>query len=225
MSTKHVRSLLVYAFCFILISPAANAATAEEEWWLSEKFFNEGDVRESAVHLRLAAEQNHLAAQNRLGEHMWGSDDYEEAFGWFLTAAFQGDAAAQFNLGQQYANGTGTEPSPEKALYWAKKSAEQNYFPAVEMLSVLYAGKLDKDTQKTDPVKNGYGIAPNQEQADFWKAKLPELQKNEARRLKRLKAEQEKKAIEEKEKRAAEEAKWLAEQKEKQAAEEPKATK
>lgn len=192
--TKHIQSLLVGILYCSLLSPIA-FATPEEDMASADKAFNEEDIKEAARFLRLAAEQNYFPAQVRLGEFMNASDDHEEAFGWFLTAAFQGDAAGQYNLGQMYAFGFGTQQNFEKALYWTKKAAEQNFLPAVQLLAMSYKVIPNADN-KNPKVKNSLGVIPNQEQADFWAAKLPELEKAEAKRLKKLEAAAAKKATE-----------------------------
>lgn len=187
MSTKHI----LYTLCLGLAVSMANYAvseevhlTPEEEMALAEKLFSEEDIKGAAFRLRAAAEHNYLPAQVRMGEFMHGSDDDEEAFGWFLTAAYQGDAVGQYNLAQMYANGIGIEQNSEKGLYWLKKAAEQNNFLAVQVFASLYKGKLDKDTGNIVEVKNGFGIKPDKEQADIWGAKLPELEKIDARKRK-----------------------------------------
>lgn len=194
MRTKHILSLLVGILYFGLLSPIA-FATPEEDMASAEKSFNEEDIKEAARFLRLAAEQNYFPAQIRLGEFMNASDDHDEAFGWFLTAAFQGDAAGQYNLGQMYALGYGTQQNFEKALYWTKKAAEQNFLPAVQLLAMSYKVIPETDNKKSK-VKNFLGVIPNQVQADFWAAKLPELEKAEIRRIKKFEAAAAKKAAE-----------------------------
>lgn len=188
-----------------LSSPVA-FATPEEDFASAEKSFNREDVKEATRFLRLSADQNYFPAQLRIGELMNGAEDHEEAFGWFLTAAFQGDAAGQYNVGQMYGLGTGVQRSPEKALYWTKKSAEQDYLPSVQLLVAAYSIATDDYGNKLD-VKNMLGLAPNKEQADFWSAKLPKLLEAQAKAerkvaamLAKKRAEELKKAKEAKEK-------------------------
>ncbi len=49
----------------------------------------------------------------------------EENFARCRQAAEQGDAIAQYFLGQMYRKGEGIEKNPEQALNWYRKSAEQ----------------------------------------------------------------------------------------------------
>ncbi|MEO8343452.1 MAG: hypothetical protein ABI536_06495 [Gallionella sp.] len=120
------------------------------------------DLSEAIKFLRLAAEQNHIPAQVELGEIMHSTQENEAAVGWFLTAAYQGDAAGAYDLGQMYVVGEGVEKNSGKALYWIKHSAEKNYLPAVEILASAYRlGDL--------------GLAIDLDQAKIWEAKLPPL--------------------------------------------------
>ena len=50
---------------------------------------------------------------------------YEKAAEWYLKAAKQGLAGAQYNLVRMYKNGLGVEQSAEKALEWLQKAANQ----------------------------------------------------------------------------------------------------
>jgi uncharacterized protein len=198
MGTKHMRSLFIVILLTGLLSPSV-FATPEEDYANAEKSFNEEDIKEATRFLRLSADQNYFPAQVRLGEFMYGSDDFEEAFGWYLTAAFQGDAAGQYHLGQMYGQGFGVDKSPDKAFFWIKKSAEQSYLAAVQLLADLY--KPEEEITR----KNILGLKPNKEQEDFWGAKLPDLEKIAAKITKKARAEDAKK-------RAAYDAKIKAEQ-------------
>lgn len=204
MRSKQLHSIWVGVLFLGLLSSAA-FATPEEDMANAEKSFNEEDIKESARFLRLAAAQNYFPAQVRIGELMDRSEEPEEAFGWFFTAAFQGDAAGQYQVALMYGIGSGVQKSPEKALYWAKKSAEQDYLASVQLLSSAYSGATDKNGNKV-ATKNIFDAQPNKEQADFWSAKLPKLEeaakKNERQALARAKkrAEEAEKANKEKSK-------------------------
>ena len=117
--------LLLGVLSFGLLPAVALAALAagEEDYASAVKKYEGEDFKEAARLYRLSADQNYLPAQVRIGELAQAAEDYEEAFGWYLVAAFQGDAAGQFNVAQMYALGLGTLASPEKAFFWTKKSA------------------------------------------------------------------------------------------------------
>jgi TPR repeat protein len=186
MHTKFTQLLLAGALFFSLLPPIA-LATPEEDLASAEKSLMEEDIKEATRFLKLAADQNYLPAQVRLGEFMYGATEYDEAFGWFLTAAYQGDAAGQFNLGQMYVGGFGVDKNQAKALFWYKKAAEQSFLPAVRLLAAAYDTlKNNSDSKKTSV--DSLIVEPNQEQADFWSAKIPELEIIEAKRTKQVKA-------------------------------------
>lgn len=203
MLTKRKHLFWIGLLSFIIASPIA-FATPDEDFASAEKSFNEQDLKEATRLLRAAADQNYFPAQVRMGQFMYGSDDYEEAFGWFLTAAFQGDASGQYELGQMYGLGYGTDKNPDKAFFWTKKSAEQSYLPAVQLLADLYKPEAERKI-----LKNMLGIAPNTEQAAFWGAKLPELEDAAAKKAKRIQALQNKRNLEAAEKAKKEQSKLL----------------
>ncbi len=56
-----------------------------------------------------------------------------------LTAAADGDAQAQFNLGLRYTTGRGVPRNDREAVGWYRKAAEQGYAQAQYSLGVMYA--------------------------------------------------------------------------------------
>lgn len=66
---------------------------------------------------------------------------------WFLKAARQGDADAQFNLGRIYGKATGSVYGKQRAAprddvaaaHWYQSAAEQDYGPAQRNLADMYA--------------------------------------------------------------------------------------
>lgn len=163
MDIKLSQSFWIYGLMLMLLSlsPVAFADVAGDIAKAEEAVTRE-DATEAAKYYRQAAEQNYIPAQVSLGELLHASQDYEEASGWFIMAAFQGDAAGAFNLGQMYAVGEGVEKSSEKALYWIKFAANKNHLPAVEILVMAY--------------KNGeLGLPIDLDQAKIWESRLPAL--------------------------------------------------
>lgn len=179
------QSFVIGILLFIGFSPVVLADVAEKdvmgEFALAEQAMDEQDLHEAAIHYRKAAEQNYLPAQTALGELLRTSQDYEEAFGWFLMSAYQGDAAGAFGLAQMYANGEGVEKSLEKAPYWITHAAEKNYLPAAEALAAAYR-------------MGDFGLTKDLDQAKKWESRLPALraasQKIYAEKLAALKAAQ-----------------------------------
>ena len=68
--------------------------------------------------------------------------------------AEQGDAGAQFSLGNMYANGTGVAQDYKEAMKWWRKAAEQGIAIAQSNLGVMY--------------DNGQGVAQDYKSAHMW---------------------------------------------------------
>ena len=62
--------------------------------------------------------------------------------------AEQGDADAQFNLGQMYDDGQGVPQDAPRAALWYLRAAEQGHARAQHSLSVLY--RLGRGVPKDD---------------------------------------------------------------------------
>jgi hypothetical protein len=65
------------------------------------------------------------------------SKDSAEAFKWYLKAAEQGNAAAQYALGLLYEQGKGTAKDKQIAATWYRKAAEQGNENAKKALTRL----------------------------------------------------------------------------------------
>ena len=156
---------------FITFSPIALADDVPLEFAIAEQALDEQDLNEAAIHFKKAAEQlNYLPAQTALGDLMRIAQDYEAAFGWYLMAAYQGDAAAEYGLGRAYASGEGVEENSAKAVYWITHAAEKNYVAAAEALAVAYR-------------QGGLGLTKDIDQAKKWEARLPALRAAEQKEL------------------------------------------
>ncbi len=101
--------------------------------------------------LRMDAEAGDPDAQNGLGTMFYLGEavsrdatgkimesDPVAAAGWFLRAAEQGHADAQFNLGLLLLNGEGVTQSTATAVEWFIRSAEQGNVDAQNNLGVIY---------------------------------------------------------------------------------------
>ena len=62
------------------------------------------------------------------------TDDYIK----YKKAADQGDAEAQYNLGDAYRLGAGVPEDYEQAVYWYRKAADQGDAEAQFILGVMY---------------------------------------------------------------------------------------
>ncbi len=109
---------------------AAKNGHAEAQFNLGERFFNgtgvTKDYAEAVKWLRLAAEHDHSEAKEFL------------PIAELHLKSQNGDANAQCNLGRHYENGYGVIKDLNKALYWYRKSAEQNYAEAYYHLGRFY---------------------------------------------------------------------------------------
>ncbi|MGH8498108.1 MAG: tetratricopeptide repeat protein [Methylococcales bacterium] len=85
----------------------------------------------------------------------------EENYASCKKAAEQGDATAQYFLGQMYRKGDGIEKNPEEALNWYRKAAEQENRLAQYNLGWMY--------------DIGEGIERNLDEAISWYAKAARL--------------------------------------------------
>lgn len=171
----------IWAFCMLSSVALADTLQGERAFQLSsqlssatlvdfkqdmeraEDAFNREDVVKAVALLRRAAEQNYIPAQVRLGEILDYAEHDEEAVGWYMMAANQGDAAGEYNLGSMYAVGEGIEIDFKKAVYWTARSAKKDYLAAVKSLAQSYR-------------MGGMGLSIDIEQAQFWEGKVNALE-------------------------------------------------
>lgn len=162
MNTRLRKSLLLGVLMLGILFPVAVRADALEDMARGIKAMDREDIPEAEKFYRRSAEQNYAPAQVAMGELMHSTLENEEAVGWFLMAAYQGDAVGAYHLGQMYVVGEGVEQNLGKALYWIKHSAEKNYLQAVEVMANAYT-------------QGDLGLPIDLDQAKIWQAKLPAL--------------------------------------------------
>jgi len=96
---------------------------------------------DAVANYRVAADQEHAPAQQRLGYLYYKGDEVREdaaqAVYWLRKAAAQGYAPAQNSLGVAYNAGKGVEYDDDKAIYWFRKAAAQGNEDAQENLDTL----------------------------------------------------------------------------------------
>ena len=80
--------------------------------------------------------------------------DYRTAFAGYKKLAEQGNAGAQFNLGQMYRSGEGVPKDEQQAVVWYRKAAEQGNAGAQLKLGAIYV--------------LGRGVPENLQSAYFW---------------------------------------------------------
>lgn len=145
-----------------LFSSVALADSAEE-FARANKLLSVENMMDGLVVMRKLAVQNYAPAQAVLGEFLDFSEEDEEAVGWYMMAANQGDAAGEFGLGSMYQKGEGIKKDPEKALYWIKRAFEKDNINAVRLMASAY---------KTGPEKSGLPVAVDLAQAKLLAEKV-----------------------------------------------------
>ncbi|ORZ24783.1 hypothetical protein BCR41DRAFT_348507, partial [Lobosporangium transversale] len=115
------------------------------------------------------SEANDAIIQNSQGEmYYYGKgvpQDYLKAFDWYLKAANQGYASAQYNLGYMYLKGKGVPHDYSTAFSWFLKAANQGDVDAQNALGDIYSeGKGVPRDYST--AFNWYLKAANQGDAD-----------------------------------------------------------
>ena len=91
------------------------------------------------------------------GEEYYDAGNYREAVKYFRAAADRNHAAAQYRLGECYANDWGVAESDEEAVKWYRKAAEQNNADAQYSLGWHY--------------EHGAGVRQSDEEAVKWYTK------------------------------------------------------
>ena len=84
----------------------------------------------------------------------YGRGDYATAVRGFLVHAEQGNASAQFNLGDIYREGRGVLKDHAEAARWFRLAAEQGHAEAQNKLGVIY--------------QDGNGVLKNMTKAAHW---------------------------------------------------------
>ena len=82
------------------------------------------------------------------------SQDASEAVRWYRLAADQGNAFAQFRLGDRYVNGQGVGQDDAEAVRWYRLAADQGHALAQGNLGFMYA--------------NGRGVPQDDVEAHMW---------------------------------------------------------
>lgn len=90
----------------------------------------------STLLLLIAATPVHANYEQGIEQYMKGN--YKKALKAFTQSAKQGDARAQFHIGNMYENGFGVKKSKSKSIQWYKKAAKKGNPHAQYNLGVLY---------------------------------------------------------------------------------------
>ncbi len=156
--------LLIFSFCLIFFINTGFSSNKTKE--IADDYYN------SAIKLP-------------------GSAGLEEVFDLYARSAELGNAIAQYNLAMMYSNGESVYVDYQQAVYWFKKSAQQEFAPAQYRLGEMYyfeKGGLPRDLGKAvelfkkaaeqhdpDALMNlamlfgtGEGVPHDTEKALFW---------------------------------------------------------
>jgi TPR repeat protein len=106
--------------------------------------YRQGSLKAALKELKPAAETGNAEAQYYLGRVFYYGgkgfpSDYGRAAAWFLKAAEQGHAAAQYKIGGSYFSGRGVLKDPVAAVAWWRRAADQGHAEAQNNLGALYA--------------------------------------------------------------------------------------
>jgi TPR repeat protein len=137
MSIKYSQSFVIGILALVTWSASA-FADIKDDLAQAQQALDREDLPEAVKFYKKAAEQNSLQAQFMLGELQHSQQEFGESCGWYMTAAYQGDAASAYGLGQLYINGEGVDKSFEKGVYWIKLAAGKNYQIAQVALATAY---------------------------------------------------------------------------------------
>lgn len=81
------------------------------------------------------------------GKKAFEEKDFANAFGCFMRSAENGNAEAQFRIGNMLYYGIGTRQDLKKALMWFRKGAENGNADAQNELGLMYA--TGRNTQRS----------------------------------------------------------------------------
>lgn len=122
------------------------------------------------------------------GLNFFYENDYYNAAKCFLKAANQGDAEAQFGLGNMYAEGHGVPLDEHQAASWFRKAAEQGFKPAQVNLGMMYAqGQgVEQDLVESHKWFNIAGGAVDEEGLDLLEVVEEQMTASEIKEAMRL---------------------------------------
>ena len=112
--------------------------------WLKKLFRNSPD--DTFERLLVDAKGGAAQSQFDLGLSLFNRSDFEQAAHWYLEAANQDHAGAQFALGVMFADGSGVARDETKALLWTTKAAQQAYPMAQHALGLRCRYSSFKET-------------------------------------------------------------------------------
>ena len=154
--SRHAVLTIVMVAALSLVAPSPPVQAQDKP--SAQEFADVSEDNQEAVRRRLVEEvrkyqHNKLLeeganARRRQDEHGDAPAQINStAYLWYLAAAEQGDAQAQFLLGRMYATGEGWPQDEQEAVTWYRLAAEQGYTEAQlglgEQWNRKYGRRLD----------------------------------------------------------------------------------
>jgi TPR repeat protein len=113
-----------------------------------------------------AKAQFNLGLRYQKGVPYGFNKDADEAVKWYRLAADQGNAHAQYKLGEMYDEGDGVPKDYAEAVKWFRLAAEQGLFTAISSLSFMYISKVEASAKDEAEIDKWYRKAAEQGDAD-----------------------------------------------------------
>src|SRR5580692_3179803 len=128
---------LVIGLMLLLLVPLQVHAKIEE-YSPPTTVKNSREQLESLLSAPLKNQSDDLVEAIRLYQGAGVIQDRPKAYRYFISAAEQGNSAAQYVVGCMYRVGEGVSRSPVKATRWFEKAAEKGNVEAMFTLGVMY---------------------------------------------------------------------------------------
>jgi uncharacterized protein len=139
---------------FDALSSEAESGNREAQFWLASIFVQgrlvQKDYKQAEGWFLKSAEAAYAPAERALGL-LYSPSDPAKAVMWLQQAAQEGDAEAQFDLGNAYEQGFLGTVNYRQALNWLQKSAKQGHPEAQNLLAQMY--------EDGEGVKQNYAVA------------------------------------------------------------------
>ena len=116
-----------------------------------------------------AQSQDEIQEWSNTGYDLYTQGNYTEAVKWWRKAAEQGNAYAQYNLGNCYYHGQGVPQDYAEAVKWYRKAVEQGNADAQYNLGACY--------------ENGDGVPQNYDEAVKWYRKAAQQGNEDAQEV------------------------------------------
>lgn len=130
---------------------------ADGLYYDAEQLEKSGKYKEALKYYRRAFQGGKHKAAEKIAEIHYrtntGEHDYAEALSWFIKGAEAGLDYCMYSASYMYLHGQGTDPDPEKALYWAEKCVKTEN--GADYRNHLQAVRKELQAWKTEePLRN-----------------------------------------------------------------------